>query len=58
MSGYSLKPVAADYPSLAEHLRARADEIDNRIGPIPGNVADRIAQELRLAAEQLKMANP
>ncbi len=53
MSDYSLKPVAADYPTLAERLRARADEIDNRTGPIPGSVADRIARELRLAAESL-----
>jgi hypothetical protein len=53
MSGYSLKPVAADYSTLAECLLARADEIDNRTGPIPGNVADRIARELRLAAEGL-----
>jgi hypothetical protein len=30
-------------------LRNRADEIDNRLGPIPGNVADRIARELREA---------
>ena len=53
MSGYSLKPVAAQYPTLADLLRARAEEIDNRTGPIPGNVADRIALELRRAAEGL-----
>lgn len=53
MSTYSLKPVAAQYPTLADRLRARADEIDSRTGPIPGNVADRIALELRWAAEDL-----
>ena len=31
-------------------LIASADEIDNRIGPIPGRSSDRIARELRIAA--------
>lgn len=32
-------------------LIASADEIDNRLGPIPGGSSDRIAGELRRAAE-------
>lgn len=32
-------------------LIASADEIDNRLGPIPGRSSDRIARELRAAAE-------
>jgi hypothetical protein len=31
-------------------LIASADEIDNRLGPIPGRSSDRIARELRAAA--------
>jgi hypothetical protein len=34
-------------------LIARADEIDNRLGPIPGHVADAIAVQLREAAGAL-----
>lgn len=33
------------------HLIASADEIDNRLGPIPGRSSDRIAVELRAAAK-------
>lgn len=33
------------------NLIASADEIDNRLGPIPGMSSDRIAIELRAAAE-------
>jgi len=32
-------------------LIASADEIDNRLGPIPGRSSDRIAVELRAAAK-------
>lgn len=32
-------------------LIVSADEIDNRLGPIPGRSSDRIARELRQAAE-------
>lgn len=35
-------------------LIASADEIDNRMGPIPGRSSDRIARELRSAAEGIK----
>ena len=35
----------------AAELIARADEIDNRLGPIPGHVADAIAVQLREAAK-------
>lgn len=31
-------------------LIASAEEIDNRLGPIPGRSSDRIARELRAAA--------
>ena len=34
-------------------LIARADEIDNRLGPIPGNMADAIAVQLREVAKAL-----
>lgn len=36
------------------HLIASADEIDNRLGPIPGRSSDRIARELRLAAQEIE----
>lgn len=35
----------------AATLIASADEIDNRLGPIPGRSSDRIAVELRAAAK-------
>ncbi|WP_020699562.1 hypothetical protein [Reyranella massiliensis] len=35
-------------------LRERADQIDNRLGPIPGGDADAIARELRFAAATLE----
>ena len=38
---------------LSEALVKSADEIDNRIGPIPGRSSDRIARELRQAATEL-----
>lgn len=41
---------------LAARMIARADEIDNRLGPLPGHVADAIAKELRLAAQRLEAA--
>lgn len=53
MSDYSVKPVAANYPTLAARLTARADEIDHRVAPIPGSVADSITRELRQAAKAL-----
>lgn len=31
-----------------------ADEIDSRLGPIPGTSSDRIARELRTAAELIQ----
>lgn len=34
-------------------LIASAEEIDNRLGPIPGRSSDRIAKELRKAAQQI-----
>lgn len=34
-------------------LITSADEIDNRLGPIPGRSSDRIARELRQAAEMI-----
>jgi hypothetical protein len=37
-------------------LTASANEIDNRMGPIPGRSSDRIANELRWAAEELQRA--
>lgn len=37
-------------------LIASADEIDNRLGPIPGCSSDRIARELRQAAAALGVA--
>jgi ribA/ribD-fused uncharacterized protein len=37
-----------------EALISSADEIDNRMGPIPGRSSDRIAKELRSAAEILR----
>jgi hypothetical protein len=36
------------------HLIGMAEEIDNRLGPIPGHVADRIAVELRAAAQEIR----
>jgi hypothetical protein len=33
----------------ADSLIRRADEIDNRLGPIPGAIADDIAHQLRAA---------
>lgn len=36
-----------------DRLRARADQIDHRIGPIPGRDADAIAVELRAAADTI-----
>lgn len=36
-----------------EKLIASADEIDNRLGPIPGRSSDRIARELRDVAREL-----
>lgn len=36
---------------IATALIARADEIDNRLGPIPGHTADAIANQLREASE-------
>jgi hypothetical protein len=35
----------------AADLIARADEIDRRLGPIPGDTADAIADQLRKAAK-------
>lgn len=35
-------------------LIASANEIDNRIGPIPGRSSDRIAVELRKAAAEIE----
>jgi hypothetical protein len=37
-----------------DQLIASADEIDNRLGPIPGRSSDRIARELREAAALIK----
>src|SRR5580693_2262400 len=37
----------------AAELIARADEIDRRLGPIPGHTADAIAVQLREAAKAL-----
>ena len=37
-------------------LTASANEIDNRMGPIPGRSSDRIANELRWAADELQGA--
>lgn len=37
-------------------LTASANEIDTRMGPIPGRSSDRIANELRWAADQLQRA--
>jgi hypothetical protein len=39
---------------LLERLRMRAKDIDRRLGPIPGPTADRIAEELRTAAEVIE----
>ncbi len=39
---------------LAAKLVARADVIDNRLGPIPGPTADALARELRAAASRLR----
>ncbi len=36
------------------HLIASANELDNRLGPIPGRSSDRIANELRWAAAELQ----
>jgi len=41
---------------LADKLRIRADQIDNRLGPIPGRSADDIAIELREASLALCLA--
>lgn len=35
-------------------LTASANEIDNRMGPIPGRSSDRIANELRWAAAEIE----
>lgn len=35
-------------------LTASANEIDNRMGPIPGRSSDRIANELRWAATEIE----
>lgn len=40
----------------AADLTASANEIDNRMGPIPGRSSDRIANELRWAADELQRA--
>jgi hypothetical protein len=49
---YSLKPAPDSInPANPEHLRALADEIDERYGPIPGLRADQIAHVLRTVAE-------
>ena len=40
----------------AADLIARADEIDGRLGPIPGHVADAIANQLREAARLIQAA--
>lgn len=37
-------------------LTASANEIDNRMGPIPGRSSDRIANELRWAADEFQRA--
>jgi hypothetical protein len=37
-------------------LTASANEIDTRMGPIPGRSSDRIANELRWAADELQRA--
>jgi hypothetical protein len=37
-------------------LTASANEIDNRMGPIPGRSSDRIANELRWASDELQRA--
>jgi len=37
-----------------ELLRKRAEEIDNRLGPISGGAADRLARELREAAQAIE----
>ena len=37
-------------------LVARADEIDGRLGPIPGRTADAIADQLREAARMMQAA--
>lgn len=54
---YSTKPVPGpnNLASLSAALRARADEIDHRLGPIPGHIADAIACELRRAADALEI---
>jgi hypothetical protein len=39
-------------------LIASAEEIDNRMGPIPGRSSDRIARELRLAAQEIERLRP
>jgi hypothetical protein len=38
----------------AQQLRNRADEINNRLGPIPGAMADQIARELKQAADTIE----
>jgi len=43
-----------DQLTMSAMLRARADEIDRRLGPIPGRTADRIAVELRSAATKIE----
>lgn len=37
----------------AAQLRSRAEEIDNRLCPIPGATADQIARELKQAADTI-----
>lgn len=56
-AAYSTKPVQGTTSSLPAALRARAEEIDHRLGPIPGAIADVIARELRRAAEALEPSN-
>lgn len=51
---YSLRPVPTDCLSQIERLRARATEIDSRLGPIPGHVADILVKELRAAADAIE----
>lgn len=51
---YSIRPAPIGKDAaLAARLLARADEIDNRIAPIPGQIADEVAQELREGAAEL-----
>jgi hypothetical protein len=52
MNSYSLSPSDGS-GTLVQRLLARATEIDSRLGPIPGAVADRLVCELREAAEAL-----